>query len=87
MTDQQKHEKSIDEVRAVKQRWEQELLKISAVTGVDIGRKHSDNSTDFYLVIRVFVKKTDETVTRQIPEEIEGVPIDVIQREFVLHSS
>ncbi len=87
MTDQQKHEKSFDEIRAVKQRWEQELLKISGVTGVDIGRKYPEHSTDSYLVIRVFVKKTGETVTRQIPEEIEGVPTEVIERKFVLHSS
>lgn len=87
MTDQQKRKKSIDEIRAVKRRREQELLKISGVTGIDIGRKQPDNSTDSVLVIRVFVQKADEAVTRQIPEEIEGVPIEVIEREFRLHSS
>jgi hypothetical protein len=63
------------------------LLALPGVTGVDIGPQVVAGKKTDSLAIRVYVASKQEVpVERQIPAEIEGVPVDVIERRFVLHS-
>ncbi len=56
------------------------------MTGVDVGPKYVNGRRTDELAIRVYVeKKSDVAAADAIPEEIEGVPTDVIERTFVLH--
>ncbi len=79
--------KSIDEVRRIKEMSEMELLKLPGVTGVDIGPKIVNGKKTDVIAIRVYVEKK-KVVSGEIsvPKEIQGVPTDVIERRFVLHS-
>jgi hypothetical protein len=79
--------KSLEEITRVKTEVEPELLKIPGVTGVDIGHKYVGGKKTDELAIRVYVKKKREVPEKDaIPKEIRGIPTDVIEREFVLHS-
>ena len=80
-------EKSLDEIRRVKREVEAELLKLPGVTGVDVGPKSVGGRKTGQLAIRVYVeKKRDVPQDQSIPTEIQGVPTDVVERRFVLHS-
>ena len=77
----------IEEIQLIKQSIEADLLKLPGVTGVDVGYKEvGGNKTDI-LAIRVYVqiKRKEVPPEEMIPEQIQGVPTDVIQRTFVLH--
>ena len=76
-----------EEVRDVKERVEASLLKLPGVTGVDVGCKLIDGKKSNVLAIRVYVaSKQDLPEEQQIPATIEGIPTDVIERRFVLHT-
>jgi hypothetical protein len=80
--------KSIAEIRLIKAKIEGELLKLPGVVGVDIGNKYIGGKKTEIIAIRILVKeKKDVTAKEAIPKEIEGVPTDIIQRNFKLHSS
>mgnify|MGYP001826054280 CR=1 FL=1 len=80
--------KNIDEIRHIKAEVEAELLKLPGVTAVDVGRKIVDGKKTDVLAIRVYVKeKRDVPEEEVVPKQIQGVPTDVIERHFVLHSS
>lgn len=80
--------KTREEIRSIKDRIEGDLLKLPGVTGVDIGEKHVEGRPTGELAIRVLVrsKKAPNTIpaTELIPPTIEGVPTDVIERDFQL---
>lgn len=79
--------KNLDEIRRIKTEVEAELLKLPGVTGVDVGYKYVEGKKTDVLAIRVLVKeKKDVPEEEAVPKEIQGVPTDVIQRRFVLHS-
>ncbi len=79
--------KSLDEITRVKTEVEAELLKLPGVTGVDVGYKYVGGKKTDVLAIRVYVKqKRDVPEKYAIPKKIRGIPTDVIEREFVLHS-
>ena len=76
----------IHDIRPVKLSAEADLLKRSGVTGVDIGKKIVKGQKTDELSIRVYVeKKKDVPKEKAIPEEIDGIKTDVIQRKFVLN--
>jgi hypothetical protein len=68
---------------------EERLLGLPGATGVDIGYKEVGGVPTETLAIRVLVaeKKPTSAVPRKerIPEEIDGQPVDVIERRFELH--
>ncbi|TET11123.1 MAG: hypothetical protein E3J86_03740 [Candidatus Thorarchaeota archaeon] len=74
---------TMEKAREVKKKHEAELMKKSGVVGVAIGYKHIDGreTNQICIVCYVVEKKTEEDLeTRDIiPEEIEGVPIDVVE--------
>jgi hypothetical protein len=80
--------KSLEEVRRVKTRAEKDLLTLPGVTGIGIGNKITRGKMTELLAIQVFVKKKDPDISPAncVPAEIDGVPTDVIERTFVLHS-
>ena len=76
-----------EKVRCVKQQVEDDLLKIPGVVGVDIGCKVIDGKKTDILAILIYVEEKKENVHEQhmIPNQIQGIPTDVIQRKFELH--
>lgn len=76
------------EIKKVKARVEKDLLSRPGVTGVDIGYKYVGGKKTDQIAIRVLVaKKRTVPEKERIPEEIEGVKTDVIERKYELHSS
>jgi hypothetical protein len=67
--------RSIEMVRGVKNHHERELLKLDDVAGTAIGR--ADDAGQAAML--VMVKKDTPEVRAQIPAEIEGVPVKVIE--------
>lgn len=80
--------KSLDEIRHIKQEVEAKLMNLPGVTGVDVGYKYICGKKSDILAIRVYVKEKKVTPEEEaIPREIQGIPTDVIERRFVLHSN
>ena len=77
------------DLRRVKSEHEQDLLSRKGVTGVGIGPKITKGKKTDQVSIRIYVKekkpKSKLTKGELIPETIDGVPTDVIERNFVLH--
>ncbi|NER83951.1 MAG: hypothetical protein F6K42_31295 [Leptolyngbya sp. SIO1D8] len=74
---------SIELANQVKARIEAEILQNSFVSGIDVGLL-PDRSTDSQAVaIRVYV--TDPERAAVLPKEVDGVPIIIIPRRFLLH--
>jgi hypothetical protein len=74
-------EKRIEEIRAIKDRHEDDLLQRKNVVGLGIGYKEVGGRETDQLSIVVMVRKKEspsQLDTRDlIPSEIEGVPVDV----------
>jgi hypothetical protein len=66
---------SVEAVRSVKDRHEQELLKLDDVAGTAIGRGDDPGQA----AMLVLLKKDTPEVRAQIPNEIEGVPVKIIE--------
>ena len=72
-----------EEIRRIKKKVEKELLAYPGVTGVDIGYKTvSGKKTDILAIIVYVARKHDVSPEESLPVEIEGVPIDVVQRSY-----
>jgi hypothetical protein len=77
---------NVSKIRPIKQTAEADLLKRKGVTGVDIGKKIVKGQKTDELSIRVYVeKKKDVAKKEMIPNKIEGIKTDVIERKFVLN--
>jgi hypothetical protein len=73
------------QVRKVKEKVEDKLLKLPGVTGVSIGYKVVGGRTTDQLAIRVYVRRKRGVPPDQaIPAEIDGVPTDIVQADFHL---
>lgn len=81
--------KNMNEIKRLKSSKEGDLLKLKGVTGVGVGEKITKGERTGETCIRVYVKKklpkSKLTSAQTIPSEINGVPTDVIEKEFVLH--
>ena len=76
---------TVSEIRPIKKAAEAELLRRPGVTGVDIGYKFVAGKKTSTLSIRVYVeKKGNVPAGKAIPETINGVKTDVIERRFEL---
>ena len=73
--------KGIEEIRAVKDRHEEGLLKKKNVVGLGIGYKEVEGQETEQLSLVVMVRKKESPsqldATDLIPSEIEGIPLDV----------
>jgi hypothetical protein len=74
---------SMDEAVEIKTRHENELLGLDGVTGVDVGYRRIDGNQTEEPAIRVYV--ADRGAAPSIPEQIEDVPVEVVERTFELH--
>ncbi len=74
-------EKGIEEIRAVKDRHENDLLKKKNVVGLGIGYKEVEGQETDQLSLVVMVRRKESSSQLDakdlIPAEIEGVPVDV----------
>ncbi len=78
--------RSPEEIRRIKERAEGELLRLPGVTGVSIGPKIVNGQETGQQAIRIYVsKKRGVPENEAIPNEIDGVPTDVIERVYKLH--
>jgi hypothetical protein len=78
--------KPLVEIRDAKRKIEADLLSRPGVSGVDIGPKIVKGQKTEELSIRVYVaEKKDVPAKEKIPETIDGIKTDVIQRRIVLH--
>lgn len=79
--------KSLEEIRRIKEQAEEQLLRIPGVTGIDTGVKYVNGAPTGIQSIRVYVQaKRDVPEAEAVPKMIQGVPTDVVERRFVLHS-
>jgi hypothetical protein len=75
--------KTVEEIVAIKRKHQQSLLLRPGVTGVDVGFKYIGGKRTEIVAIRVMVRVKGEFVEAgRVPQEIDGIPTDVIQREF-----
>ena len=73
-----------DDIVRIKESVEDDLLRQSGVTGVDVGYKYINGQKTNRLAIRVFVaEKKHVSPVELIPGAIQGVDTDVIQRRFI----
>jgi len=74
---------TIEEIKKIKEKYEQELMRKDGVTGCSIGYKKIDGKKTDKLSIVCYVKKRkkEEELKRKdiIPREIEGIPTDVVE--------
>lgn len=75
---------TLDEIRHIKKKVEKEILSHPGVTGVDIGYKTvGGKKTDILSIIVYVANKHDVSPEEEmLPTEIEGVPVDVVQRSY-----
>lgn len=77
------------EIQRTKATVENELLALKDVTGVGVGEKIKNGKGTGTAAIRVYVKKklpkASLAKNQVVPESINGIPTDVIERQFVLH--
>lgn len=75
-----------NEILQIKKAVEAELLQRPGVTGVDVGYKYVNGQKTDQIAIRVLVEeKKDVPPEQRIPNTIQGVKTDVIERKIVLH--
>ena len=77
--------KSLEEVMRVQAEVQDELLKHPEVTGVDVGRRSVGGKQTEELAIRIYVRdKKAALQTLKLPSELQGVPVEVVERDFKL---
>ena len=73
--------KGIEEIKAIKDRYEGDLLRKKNVVGLGIGYKEVGGQGTDELSLVVMVRKKEPSsqldATDLLPSEIEGVPVDV----------
>lgn len=76
---------SLEEIRRIKAEIEPELLIRPEVVGVDIGHQHVEGQKIDRLAIRIYVKHQRDGSEPPFPNQIQGVPVEVIERNITLH--
>ena len=66
--------KSLEDIRRLKKKYEKEWLRIPRVQAVGVGVTAEGKQGIVISVVRV-----DESLKQQLPEEIEGVPVELRQ--------
>ena len=75
-----------DEIRHIKKKVEMKLFSHPGVTGVDIGYKTVGGKKTSILAIIVYVANKHDVSPEEetLPIEIEGVPVDVVQKSYAI---
>lgn len=75
-----------DNLKLARKEAEEKLLKLDGVTGVDISSEQEGESKgDMPKIIVYVVDKNKALASQTLPKEIKGIPIEVVERSFVLH--
>lgn len=78
--------KSLDEATRIKAAIEGDWMKRSGVTGMDVGYRLVEGKPTDQVAIRVYVDNLATTQNQlDLPSEIEGVPVELVERRFELH--
>ena len=82
-------DKALNEIIAAKEGVEEQLMKLPGVTGVDVGYKYTGGVRTDEVAIRVMVAKKDPAVAakNKVPETIDGIRTDVIERTYFLQDN
>jgi hypothetical protein len=78
--------KTLAEATKIKESAETRLLKQPGVTGMDVGYRVVEGKQTSEPAIRIYVTNLKD-IAPEIKnlKEIEGVPVEVIERQFTLH--
>ncbi len=75
------HDDALDRARAVKARYEGDLMRYPNVVGVGVGRRQRSGQTidEICIVVMVRTKRSRDTLDPAdlLPAELDGVPVDV----------
>lgn len=83
--EQEETMKSLEEVMRIQAEVQDELLRHPEVTGVDVGRRSIGGKQTDELAIRIYVRdKKVALQTLKLPSELQGVPVEVVERSFKL---
>ena len=74
---------SLEEAQRIKERIEGEIMAKPGVTGIDAGYHPAGDPQEGTPAIRVYVE--DRQNAPELPAEVDGIPVVVIQRRFKLH--
>ena len=74
--------KTLEQVRRAKERLEAEILSQPGVTGIDSGYRPG-MGPESEPVIRIYV--AHKRAAPELPTEVEGIPVIVIERRYELH--
>jgi hypothetical protein len=78
--------RKLEDVVAVKARWEKQWLARRGVTGVDVGSRMISGRPADELAIRIYVASKASAPPEVLSvREVEGVPVDVIERSYEPH--
>jgi len=58
-------------IEQVQKKYQDQIMTIPGVVGIGIGAKAGKK------IIKVMVVKKDSTIQRQVPEELEGFPVEI----------
>lgn len=79
--------KDMAEIQRIKDAVEDDLLQRPGVTAVDVGPKYINGKKTDIMAIRIYVaEKKAVPPAETLPTEIQGVPTDVRERRFTLHT-
>jgi hypothetical protein len=76
--------KTYQEVIDIKNREEKKYLKLSQVTGMDVVQRVTEGVAQYIIRIHVINKKNLPEDLRDL-KNIDGVPVDIIERKYELH--
>ena len=81
--------KALSEVIAAKESVEERILKQPGVTGIDVGYKYVGGHRTEEVAIRVMVEKKNVAVPAEekVPDTIDGIKTDVIERTYFLQDA
>ncbi len=73
-------------VLALKQRIEDQYLRLPGVTGMDVGLAKEKGVLEPKYIIRIYVANK-QALPKELADlnNIEGVPIEIVERQFELH--
>ncbi len=75
--------KSLDEARLVKERIEGDILSRPGVTGIDVA--YDAEARGQTPVIRIYVADRVARERADLPTEVEGIPVRIVERVFRPH--
>ena len=64
----------IEKVKRVKERLENKLSKVRDVVGIGVGKDENDD-----YCVKVYVREITVNIKRKIPQQVRGVPVEIVE--------